>query len=269
MGESTMLPLEQVANQRPGVHVAWFGLREPEHTMEPLRLLGATSCFLLEAETDAARANIEAEGGSVEGLFADINIPMQSITTNIWDAGGVAGCIGTISDALSDAAGAVVPVHVNVSVGPRPAAIGAGLAGMFWDVRLFHPGGANPDQALTHAADIIEMPCLKATLPGRVERLILGALAFGEGRTTGASIKKHLRGTIQRTGPGRTPAGEHNEISRAIAKLEQMGAVRRPTGQHQLVVEATPSGMALVRMFEQYEATAALLSRSGRQTDES
>ncbi len=257
-----MLPLEQVANQRPGVHVAWFGLRRTEHTMEPLRLLGATSCFLLEAETDAARANIEDAGGSVNGLFADINVPMQSIITNIWDAGCVAGCIGAISDALADAGGANVAIHVNVSVGPRPAAIGAGLAGMFWDVRLFHPGGANPDQALTKAANAIEMPCLKATLPGRVERLILGALATGEGRTTGAGIKARLRANTERRGPGRTPAGEHNEISRAITKLEQMGAVRRPTGQHQLVVEATPSGMALVRMFEQYDATRALLRRS-------
>lgn len=254
-----MLPLEQVAHQRPGVHVAWFGLRKPEHTINPLQLLGATSCFLLEAPRDAARQAIEQTGASVEDLFSKINLPMQSITTNIWDAGCVSGCIGAISDALKQAGGSPVPIHVNVSVGPRAASIGAGLAAMFWDVRLYHPGGLNPDQALAEAADVVELPSLKATMPGQVERLIFQALSTGKGRTTGATIKKRLRAHKPRSPTGRTAPAEHNEISRAIAKLEQMGAVRRPTGQHALVVEATPAGMALVRMFNAYEETMSIL----------
>lgn len=256
-----MLPLEQVANQRPGVHVTWFGLRTTEHTLEPLRLLGATSCFLLEAPGDKARRQHEGAGPALEALFEEIHVPMQSVTTDLWDAGCVAGTIGAIADSLAALRKEPVPLHVNVSAGPRPASIGAGLASMFWDVHLFHPRGDHPDEALKEASDAVEMPSIKATLPGPVERLVLSALVQGEGHTTGPAIKRLAKGGKEQRGPGRTASAEHNEISRAIDKLEKIGAVKRPGGQHRLVVNAEPAGMALARMFEQYEATRQALRR--------
>ena len=239
--------------------MVWFGLRTAAHTLDPLRLLGASHCFLLEAPNDKARAHHEADGRPLEELFDDIRVPMQSITTDLWDAGRVAGAIGAIADSLAELRGAPIVLHANVSVGPRPTSIGAGLAAMFWDVRLFHPRGDRPDEALQQASDAVELPGMKATLPGQVERLVLEALVRGKGHTTGVAIKRLARARATRSRPGVTPSAEHNEIARAIGKLEKIGAVVRPGGQHQLVVDAKPAGMSLARMFEQYDVTRRVI----------
>jgi hypothetical protein len=155
-------------------------------------------------------------------------------------------------------------LHFNVSSGPNTVSVGATLAAMFWDVRLYH---AKPDYSgpakLRESVEgfpveaLHRLPPFRAQLPRPESLAALLALAANEEDVLSTDWKKLLEGKAVIRPKGKTPATKpmsaqaiHGQFEGIVRPLLDLGLVTEAWHYGKRTFSLTDQGRAFARLFE-------------------
>lgn len=234
------------------VHVAAFGFSRPDHVIAPLKVMRADRFFLLENENDRAyKYHLEGkEKVDVHKLLNDTDIPWEKRVVDLWSPAAVGRALRELVAELDGN-----PVTVNASVGPNTVAVGATLASFFAPVRLFHPGGAKPDEPLKRFEDVRWIPRLSVPDWDDKHVAVLDSLLAHGGEASGSDVKEHLRQHHPEViGSGRVKAknwaqSEHGRFQPLVDFLETSGAIEVERGKRRWLLRVTPSGREMAELL--------------------
>lgn len=238
--------------------VGFGGLRA---VTEPLKEFPVKGFYLLEMPAnDLARKWFADRKVKLEDRLHEAGAKHVSIwKAELWDPVSVARCIvqGMQKEGLDT-------VHVNVSAGPNTVSVGATLASLFWDVRLYY---AKVDYSNPKERDSVDGPSIDAVhrlppfraQPPRPESLQALATLVKQPKDVPSSTWKELLtgddNVIRHKGKGKAPAkmspqAIHGQFEALVRPLVDLGLVAETWNYGRRNFRPTDQGHAYARLFD-------------------
>ncbi len=225
-----------------GTHAAAFGFSNPEWVTTPLARVRVERFLLLEMPThDRARKHLAKKYHfDVDSELNRVAKAVQISGVNLWNPGQVAATL--MAEAKRLEAKGAGPLWVNVSTGPNPVTVAAGLASMFAKIQVYH--------VTKNGKDLVLMPTLRNRPPTVRELVVLGVLAKG-GALSSRLLKTTLRakGFFGEPGKGTERIREQGQLNAATRRLLEWGALARTKNGERYTYRLGPAGPSLVAMF--------------------
>lgn len=242
-------------------HAGAVGFGGLNAVTEPLKEFPVKGFFLLEMPSnDLARKWFTERKVKLEPRFAAVGAKHLKVwKAELWDPVAVARCIvqGMNQEGLET-------LHFNVSAGPNTVSVGATLAAMYWDVRLYY---ANVDYTDTKAANEVDgrrvtgatrLPPFRAQ-PPREESLRALSILVGQEKEIQSGAWKQLltagHGIIHHKGDGNRdrpmkPQAVHGQFEALVRPLLDLGLINESWKFGQRSYRPTEQGQAFARLFE-------------------
>lgn len=241
-------------------HAGAVGFGGLNAVTEPLKEFPVKGFFLLEMPAnDLARKWFTERKVKLEQRFQEAGAKSVAIwKAELWDPVSVARSIvqGMKQEGLD-------ALHFNVSAGPNTVGVGATLASLFWDVRLYYakadfstPGDRNSVDGPPIQA-IHRLPAFRAQ-PPRPESLQALAILVAHSDLASSDWKDELAGdaqVIRHKGKGTAPAkmslqAIHGQFEAIVRPLVNLGLVTETWNYGRRYFRPTDQGRAYARLFD-------------------
>lgn len=243
------------------VHAGSAGFGELSRLVEPLRSEPADAFFLLEApRSDLARAWFKVRDVNVEQAVKEAGVPhVETLKVDLWDPMKVGNALAR---AMLD--NGFETLFVNVSTGPNTVGIGAALASLFWDLRLYY---AVSDYSAPKVSEVQGWPFkgvgwLPTFHHDAPRQEVLEALKVISTHPAGLSSSKYKTALREGEEPVIRPKGKsrsegtmkpqavHGQFLTIVKHLTGWHLVREETRYGEKHFRITDEGTAYLRLFD-------------------